>query len=84
MAEGEALSMQGLAGKCPDRLPNRYQEVRVPLEPGWTVNRVSHDRQADVGRVDADLVGPARVQRRHQKGETRKSLQDLEVSPRSS
>ena len=66
MREGEGIGVEGLAAKRRERVPgHRGKPAGLGLKAG-AVGRIAHDRVADMGQVDADLVGAAGLERASQ------------------
>ena len=62
MVEGEDRGVQGLAAERVERRPRRRrQEARLGLETR-PVDRIAEQRMADMGEMDADLVGASGLQ----------------------
>src|SRR6185295_11264537 len=83
--ENQYMGMEGLPSKALQHLARRWRQPRrLGLEPG-RVGLVAEQRMADVGQMDADLVGAAGLEpARDQAGDRRAvgagiALQHLEM-----
>src|SRR6476646_1632296 len=54
--------MQGLSSKGCERISGCFREPRGLGLEARPVDRIAHQRVADMGEMDADLVGPAGLQ----------------------
>src|SRR6266568_1669755 len=80
MVEGEGVGVEGLALERLDRAAEGEGDLRVAK--ARAVDRIADDRVADVGAVDADLMGAAGLEARLEEGKAGEALQDFQLRQR--